>query len=86
MESAVTRNPDYFWAHMGLAGIHAERGQLERARAAVATARRLNPRFSLSFLANALPMRHPEHQQRMARALRAAGVPADSPPPVVRGA
>lgn len=84
MESAVTRNPDYFWAHAVLAGIHAERGQLERARAEAATARRLNPRFSVSSHAAALPMRHPEHQQRMARALRAAGVAADSPAPVGR--
>ncbi|NKE66726.1 hypothetical protein RAMLITH_12905 [Ramlibacter sp. RBP-2] len=86
MESAVTRNPDYFWAHAALAGIHAERGQFERARAEAATARRLNARFSVSSHAAALPMRHPEHQQRMARALQAAGVPADSPAPELRGA
>lgn len=86
MESAATRNPDYFWAHMGLAGIHAELGQLGSARTAAATARRLNPRFSVTFLAAALPMRHPEHQQRMARALRAAGVPVDSPALAARDA
>lgn len=86
LESAVTRNPDYFWAHMGLAVVHADRSDVESARAAVATARRLNPRFSVTYIEAALPMLRVEHQQRMARALRAAGAPLDSPGPAVHQA
>lgn len=86
MESAATRNPGYFWAQLGLTAIHAERGNLDGARAAAAAAGRMNPRLSTAHVEEALPMRLPEQQQRMAQALRAAGLPPGGPAAAVRQA
>jgi DNA-binding SARP family transcriptional activator/Flp pilus assembly protein TadD len=85
LDSAVTRNPSYFWAQMGLIAVHAERGDLARARAAAETARRLNPRFSVWYAERVLPMRVPEHQRRMSQALRAAGALEEQGQPLVAG-
>jgi len=75
LDSAITRNPTYAWAHGALVGVHVERGDIEVARVAAATARRLNRRFSLSFAQDVLPFRMPEHRRRELDAWRAAGMP-----------
>jgi DNA-binding SARP family transcriptional activator/Tfp pilus assembly protein PilF len=75
LESAVTRNPTYSWAHAALIAVHYERGDLEAARDAAATARRLNRRLSISFAEQVLPYRVAEHRRRAAQAWRAAGMP-----------
>jgi DNA-binding SARP family transcriptional activator len=77
LASAATRNPTYVWAHGALTAVHMELGDLESARSAAATARRLNRRFSLSFCENVLPFRIHEHRQRMLEAWRDAGMPQE---------
>jgi len=73
--SAVRRNPTYAWAHGALATVHFERGDPEGARDAAAIARRLNGRFSVSFVGQVMPYRIAEHRQRMVKAWSAAGMP-----------
>jgi tetratricopeptide (TPR) repeat protein len=75
LDSAITRNPMYAWAHSTLIGVLVERGDIEAARIAAATARRLNRRLSLSFAQSVLPFRMPEHRRRELEAWRAAGMP-----------
>ena len=75
LTSAITRNPDYAWAHGALASVQADCGEMEAARVAAATARRLNRRFSLSFAEHVLPFRMPEHRRRQLESWRAAGMP-----------
>jgi DNA-binding SARP family transcriptional activator/Flp pilus assembly protein TadD len=79
-DSAITRNPSYAWAHGGLAVVHFERGDLDAARQAAATTRRLNRRFSLSFAREVLPFRVAAHRQRAVDAWGAAGMPEEEAP------
>ncbi|HXD41223.1 MAG TPA: BTAD domain-containing putative transcriptional regulator [Ramlibacter sp.] len=74
LDSAITRNPTYAWPHGALVAVHAERGDLDAARAAAATARRLNRRFSLSFAERVMPFAQAGQRRRMVEAWRIAGV------------
>jgi DNA-binding SARP family transcriptional activator len=80
LESAITRNPGYGWAYGALATVLAERGDLEGARDAAVTARRLNRRFSLSFAERVLPYRSADQRRRVVEAWRAAGMPQHEAP------
>jgi tetratricopeptide (TPR) repeat protein len=80
LNSAITRNPAYAWAHGALASVQADCGEMEAARVAAATARRLNRRFSLSFAEHVLPFRMPEHRRRKLEGWRAAGMPEHEAP------
>jgi tetratricopeptide (TPR) repeat protein len=44
----LAANPDFFGAHMNLAAIHAQLGEMNQARAALAEVMRLRPDFSIA--------------------------------------
>jgi DNA-binding SARP family transcriptional activator len=75
LTSAMTRNPDYAWAHSALVAVHVERGDIQAARDSCAIARRLNRRFSLSFAEHVMPFAQPDHRRRKLEAWRIAGMP-----------
>jgi DNA-binding SARP family transcriptional activator len=76
LQRALTRNPDYAWAHGALAAVLAECGAPSDARACADAAGRLNRRFSLDFAARALPFADDRLRQRLVLAWQAAGMPA----------
>jgi adenylate cyclase len=75
LTSAITRNPDYAWAHSALVAVNVERGEIEAARHCCAVACRLNRRFSLSFVEHVMPFAQPDHRRRNIEAWRIAGMP-----------
>lgn len=63
-----------FWAHAGLASALGLLGNADEARNAVVALRKARPDFSLEFVANTLPFKEKEHQERYLEGLRRAGV------------
>ena len=71
---ALTRNPDLLPAHQGLAIIYSELGREEEARAEVAEALRINPKYSLEVLRQTWPYKDPAVLERYLDGLRKAGL------------
>ena len=79
-EKAIKRAPNDFWFHAGIATVYMMMGHEEEARAAAAEVLRINPKFSLEFLAKTTLVRDRSVVDKSIEALRKAGLP-DKPPP-----
>ena len=70
---ALRANPEWHPAAMNLAALHAELGELDEARAALAELRRIVPDFSMATIPR-LPFRNPDDLAWIVRNLRKAGL------------
>ncbi len=70
----LAHNPDHFPAHAYLAIVYNELGREEEAQAEEAECRRLSPHASLEVFRQRLPYKDPAASERVAAALRKAGV------------
>jgi adenylate cyclase len=79
LQKAVERAPNWFWPHAHLAVTYSMMGMDTEARAEAAEVLRINPRFSIEWVAKNTAY----DQARMVKvfdAMRKAGLP-DKPPP-----
>jgi TolB-like protein len=74
-ESAGLRRPNYFQPHLIQAAALAHAGAIDRARPALAAARRIAPAISLGWLRPLMPLREEGDLVRLVDGLRAAGLP-----------
>jgi len=70
---ACARSPHQFFLHYLLAACHGAAGNLGQAQIALGEGRRLQPSYTLDMLKLGHPFANPEHFDRLAGALRAAG-------------
>ncbi len=75
LKKALHYNPDFFIAHVRLAGCYAALGREEETHAEVAEVRRLNPKYSVKKYAKASPIGDKAVKERVIDALRKAGLP-----------
>ena len=73
-KESLTLTPDYLYAFMILALAYMELGQEEEARAAAAEVVRINPHFLLEVWQQRVPYQDPAVTERLASALRGAGL------------
>jgi adenylate cyclase len=71
----VSRDPDHIEGHIGLAGVHAESGNIEQARASAAEILRINPSFSIDRYFSNIAYRDQKIIMRFAEGLRKAELP-----------
>ena len=71
---AIERNPDYFFAYLGLTLVYQLSGNEVKAREAAAEVMRLKPNLTLSKLEKG-PATKNTDRKRMMEALRKAGIP-----------
>jgi adenylate cyclase len=70
----LARNPNYWAAHLSLAGIYSELDREEEARAEAAEILRIVPNFSPEAFMQRLPFKDPAVLERTLAALRKAGL------------
>jgi adenylate cyclase len=68
-------NPNFSYAHVGLAATHAKLGRLDAAKAAAARVLELEPGYTISGMCAAADI-HPSVAEPLSEALRMAGLPA----------
>jgi adenylate cyclase len=73
LKKAIQRAPDFLYVHMHLATTYSMMGREKEARAEVAEVLRINPKFSLDFLAKTSPLKESE-KDKIISALRKAGL------------
>ncbi len=78
LKKALHYQPDFFAAHLTLAGCYAALGREEEAHAEAAEVLRLNPKFSVKKIAKSLPYRDKAVKERYIDALRKAGLPENA--------
>jgi tetratricopeptide (TPR) repeat protein len=78
-EQTLERNPDYYYAHMGLTVAYQLSGQSDKARESAAELIRVKPGFSVSVLEKRAIQQHKESRELFFRGLRAAGLPEQRP-------
>jgi adenylate cyclase len=71
----ISRNPDFFYAHVHLAAACAQLGRMEEAGSEAVEALRLDPRFSVRRIAQRLPFKDAAALARLVDGLRMAGLP-----------
>jgi adenylate cyclase len=71
----ISRNPDFFYAHLFLAAVYAQLGHMEEAKAEAAEALRKDPSFSVLRLAKRLPFKDPAALARLLDGMRKAALP-----------
>jgi tetratricopeptide (TPR) repeat protein len=71
---AIQRSPDSLFAHTILAAAYGSSGLEKEARAEVAEVLRINPKFSLKFLAKTWPYKNKADLERYVDPLRKAGM------------
>jgi tetratricopeptide (TPR) repeat protein len=74
LKKARTRDPDFLFTHVDLAGIYSELGREEEARAEAAEVLRINPHYSLEVMRQNAPYKDPAVIERWLVALRKAGL------------
>jgi adenylate cyclase len=79
-KKAIERSPNYFWSHAMLAVLYSQMDRDKEARAAAAEVMRINPKFSLEWVARVSIIRDPSRLDELINAMRKAGLP-DKPPP-----
>jgi adenylate cyclase len=72
-QATLTRDPNFWWAHVNLVSSYGLSGQEEAARAEVAAALKLKPNFSLEIMRH-VPLRDKAHLEKILTALRKAGL------------
>jgi adenylate cyclase len=73
-KEALRRAPNYFFAHIGLAGTYSMMGREKDARAEAAEVLRINPKFSLDNYAKMLAYKDQSQADKVINALRKAGL------------
>ena len=71
----ISRNPDFFYAHLHLAAAYAQLGRMEEAKAEAAEALRIDPSFSVQRVAQRLPLKDAAALARLVDGMRKAGLP-----------
>jgi adenylate cyclase len=71
---ALTRNPNFLLAHLGLVAIYSTLGRETEARAEVAEVLRINPKWSLEIWKQRQPYKDPAMLERVFAGLRKAGL------------
>jgi adenylate cyclase len=79
-KKAIERSPNYFWSHAMLAVVYSQMDRDKEARAAAAEVMRINPKFSLEWVARVSIIRDSSRLIELINAMRKAGLP-DKPPP-----
>jgi TolB-like protein/Tfp pilus assembly protein PilF len=78
-KKAIERSPNYFWAHAMLAVVYSQMGKDKEAQAAAAEVMRINPKFSLEWVAKVSTIRDSSKLKELLNTMRKAGLP-DKPP------
>jgi tetratricopeptide (TPR) repeat protein len=73
-KKAIQREPNNFFAHLNLAGTYSMMGREEEARTEAGEVLRLNPKFSLDYLAKASGFKDRTETEKAITALRKAGL------------
>jgi adenylate cyclase len=73
-KKAVHKQPTFFFAHLGLAGIYASLGREGEAHAGAAEVLKIDPEFSLERYAKALPFKNKADTDRWISSFRKAGL------------
>jgi adenylate cyclase len=81
-EKALNRSPVDLFAHVELAATYALLGQEEKAREKAADVLKLHPKFSIERYTKGVPFRERSETERLAKALRSAGLPETPPLPL----
>jgi adenylate cyclase len=81
-EEAVQRKTLLTFAYSRLAGMHAQKGDMEKARSYAADLMKIKPKFNLESWAKALPYKNPDDLERELAMLRKAGFPEKPPLPL----
>jgi adenylate cyclase len=71
----ISRNPDFFYAHMHLAAAYAELGRMEEAKSEAVKVLTMNPSFSVLRVAGRLPFKDTATLARLVDGMRRAGLP-----------
>jgi adenylate cyclase len=71
----AARNPDFLGHHLALAGLYAQQGREEEARAEVMEVLRISPQYSLDLFRQMVPAKDPETREQMLDLLSKAGLP-----------
>jgi adenylate cyclase len=74
LKKAIEREPNYINAHVQLAATYIMMGREKEARAEAAEVLRINPKFSVDFLAKAAPFKDQSVTDNLISALRKAGL------------
>ena len=71
----ISRNPDFFYAHLHLAAAYAQLGRMEEAKSEAAQTLRIDPSFSVQRVAQRLPLKDAAALARLVDGMRKAGLP-----------
>jgi adenylate cyclase len=74
-QKAIQRSPDSLFAHIVLAAAYGSSGRDEEARAEAAEVLRINPKFSIEYLAKTWPFKNKADIERYVDPLHKAGLP-----------
>ena len=78
-KKAIQREPNNFFAHLNLAGTYSMMGFEKEARAEASEVLRLNPKFTLDFLAKVSGYKNRTETEKIITALRMSGLPDKLP-------
>jgi adenylate cyclase len=73
-KKVIQRAPNYIWGHLMLAATYSKMGREKEARAEAAEVLRINPKFSLDFLAKTTVYKEQSVRENLLNALRKAGL------------
>ena len=73
-QKGLERNPDDMWLHLVLAASHLKLGKIEKARASLEEAKRINPKLTLEWLKKILPWKNSEDVNHFTDTIRDAGL------------
>jgi adenylate cyclase len=78
-KKALQREPNNFFAHLNLSGTYSMMGLEKEARAEAGEVMKLNPKFSLDYLAKVSGFKDQSERDKIIDALRKAGLPEHAP-------
>ncbi|MCP4630064.1 MAG: tetratricopeptide repeat protein, partial [bacterium] len=78
-KKAIIRSPDYIAAYSGMAVCYSLLEQNEKAHETVSEILRIDPNYSIEFLAKAVPFKQKIDLENHLEAMRKAGLPEHSP-------
>jgi adenylate cyclase len=81
-KKALIRTPNDILSHLSLASAFSMAGRMEEAQAAVEQVLKINPKYSLEYLAKRLTYKDKAYKDRVISALRKAGLPETPPLPL----
>ncbi len=78
-KKAIIRSPDFFAAYVGMAACYSLLEQNEKAHETVSEILRINPNYSIEFMAMSIPYEHKTNLENLLEAMRKAGLPEHTP-------